>query len=507
LRRIAALQLGWLTQQSRAALRFERAAVQPERQLARQWRTLQPVLAGSVRGRELGLDRARSVADLPQLPVMEPDELGPYSERIAAGEPSVLSAEPVQMLEPTSGGSGPRKLIPYTARLRREFAEAVGVWMVDLHRRRPGLLGTRSYWSISRAVRREERTAGGVPIGMPSDSAYFDPISRWVIDQLMAVDGRVASAPSMEAWRWQTLLQLVSCRELGLISVWSPSFLTQLLAALDTQVPTLLPELGLEARARLSAAWDGERVEIASLWPRLQLVSAWGDSFAARLLPTLKARLGEIEVQPKGVLATEGVVSIPLGEGPGHVLATTSHLIELRCVHTGRVCWPHQAELGGEYQALLSTGGGLLRYALPDRLQVVGWYGAIPRVRLLGRLDRVSDRVGEKLNPAFVQQVFSELWPQPPEFAMLLPRPEVLGYTLVCSEPVSAEAIDAQLCQAYHYRYARELGQLEPVQVQHRPDAWARWERGIEALGARLGDQKPEAIETRPELVQVLLGD
>ncbi len=438
---------------------------------------------------------------------MESGDLEPWSARIAGGEVGVLTSESVEMLEPTSGGRGARKLIPYTARLRREFAEAIAVWMVDLHRRRPSLLGTQSYWSVSRAVRRDERTAGGLPIGFQSDAAYFDPVSQWAIGKMMAVDGSVATLDSLEAWRHETLRQLVCCADLGLISVWSPSFLSQLLAGLDASAPELLRTLPSGPQRRLAAAWDGTTVSAAALWPRLRLVSAWGDGFAERLLPALQARLGGVEVQRKGVLATEGVVSIPVGNGPGHALAVTSHLLELRDVDSGRVCWPQEARMDGRYQALLTTGGGLLRYAMPDVLKVVGWYGAIPRVRLTGRLDRGSDLVGEKLTAPFVQQVLASLWASSPGFAMLLPREEVLGYTLVTSEPIQAGRVEQGLQRAYHYKYARDLGQLEPVQVLLRDDAWARWERGIEEAECLLGDQKPGALEVRPALVRALLND
>ena len=48
-------------------------------------------------------------------------------ERIAAGEPSVLTADKVLLLQPTSGTTGGEKLIPYTASLRREYQRAASL--------------------------------------------------------------------------------------------------------------------------------------------------------------------------------------------------------------------------------------------------------------------------------------------------------------------------------------------------------------------------------------------
>src|SRR6266852_4437688 len=68
---------------------------------------------------------------------------------IAAGEPNVLTRDPVLLLEPTSGSTGGEKLIPYTASLRREFQRAVAAWIGDLFRQRPAVRRGRAYWSLS----------------------------------------------------------------------------------------------------------------------------------------------------------------------------------------------------------------------------------------------------------------------------------------------------------------------------------------------------------------------
>jgi hypothetical protein len=154
---------------------------------------------------------------------------------------------------------------------------------------------------------------------------------------------------------------------------------------------------------------------------------------------------------------------------------------------------------------VLSTGNGFLRYALPDELQVVGHLGQAPRVRLVGRLDRGSDLVGEKLTAAFVGAALDRVWSGggTPGFAMLLPR--TAGYTLVVDRPVDGAAVERALCAGAQYGYARDLDQLAPVDVAVVPDAWARWEAAVEALGLTLGDQKPLPLETRPAVVAALL--
>ena len=59
------------------------------------------------------------------MPLTTADDYRDDIERIAAGAANVLTAEPVRLLEPTSGTTGGEKLIPYTASLRRQFQWAV----------------------------------------------------------------------------------------------------------------------------------------------------------------------------------------------------------------------------------------------------------------------------------------------------------------------------------------------------------------------------------------------
>lgn len=465
------------------------ASVDPRPHWERQLQALLPAVVGSAYGRHIGLDRVKQLDDLKHLPITGWEEVAPWIERVARGEPDVLTTEPVQLLEPTGGSTGGTKLIPYTARLKSEFDEAVGAWMVDLHHRDPLLFGRRHYWSVSRAVKQPATSEGGLPIGLTDDAEYFGPVTRWVLGQIFVVPPDVAHAPSLDAWRSRTLGYLLDADDLGLISVWSPTFLSRLIDA--------VPEVeGLSADARQRVDRWMDTGNLMDLFPALRLLSAWGDGFARDAWEELTQ--GFPGAQPKGLLATEGVVSIPWGHAPGSVVLPT-HLIELRNA-SGEVTWPWEAEVGARYQPLMSTGSGLIRYALPDQVEVVGFLGRLPRIRVVGRLDRGSDLVGEKLTPGFVQPIVAAL----PGFAMLFPKND--RYVLVTEAPVEPRTIDEQLQRAHHYAYARELDQLAQVEVRVVPDAWARWEAACEARGLTLGDQKPGPLETRLGMLDAILG-
>ena len=79
-------------------------------------------------------------------------------------------------------------------------------------------------------------------------------------------------------------------------------------------------------RARLATCTLGE-----ALWPRLALVSCWADAAAADAVPALHRYVPHARIQPKGLLATEGVVSFPLQSTCGRsvrVAAVAGHFLE-----------------------------------------------------------------------------------------------------------------------------------------------------------------------------------
>src|SRR5207302_3642982 len=58
----------------------------------------------------------KTVQDYQQaVPLRRYEDYQPWIDRIAAGEKNVLTTDPVELLEPTSGSSAATKLIPYTA--------------------------------------------------------------------------------------------------------------------------------------------------------------------------------------------------------------------------------------------------------------------------------------------------------------------------------------------------------------------------------------------------------
>ena len=510
---LTGLQAAYVASLGGAWLRFQRACRDPQRAQARRLQRLLTQNRDTLYGKAHGFSSIGSVGQYQdRVPIATHDALAPWIERVASGEPRVLSAEPVVVFERTSGSTAANKLIPYTRGLLAEFSAATGAWLCDLHLANPGLFGTRSYWSLSPAARKRECTAGGIPIGFADDTEYFGPVSRWALRRMMAVSSAVLAQPSIDGWRRETCLQLLSAGDLGLISVWSPTFLTRIMEAIAerwAELREFLPwsrrveiERGLDAAGQ----WTGERV-----WPRLRLVSCWRDGSAADFLPGLRRFFPTVPVQGKGLLATEGVLSFPLWGEPAAVLAVTSHFLEFLDLDqpARRPLLAHELVRGGSYSPLLTTGSGFCRYHLEDIVRCVGFHQRTPLVRFEGKLDRVSDLCGEKLNGHWVEEKVRGIFREQglcPSFALLAP---VLGqvphYALFLEADLVptvsaalATRLEAELEQNCHYAYCRKLGQLDPLTVTRVSHGFQTYEITLQALGIRAGDIKPALFDHRP---------
>lgn len=522
----------WLAAARRHHRAYEAALADPERAQHRLLARILRANRDSAAGRRLGF----AAIDSPEayrrrVPPGGYEELRPHVDAIRAGSRGVLTAAPVERLVPTGGSTGAPKLIPFTHALGRDFARAVGAWLTDLAGRHPGLCDGPAYWSVSPAME-PPAAASAVPVGFDDDAAYLGRALEPLVTRTLAAPAALRHVRPLAAFRYVTLRYLVAARELRLISIWHPSFLDLVLAAggehwgrlvEDVARGTLTPPapLGRGVARALRGRWrpDPERAaELralgpgaapAELWPRLAVVSAWGDAAARAPFAALARQVGEERAQPKGLLATEACVSLPFaGRHPFAVTSTVVELLDER----GRPRWLHQAEDGAAYEVVVTTAGGLYRYRLGDRVEVRGRAGATPSVRLLGRADAVVDRVGEKISEELAGRAIAEALAGEPGVSFTLLAPEGGQYTLYLDRrPGDPAAVRARLTAALRrnpgFAYAQDLGQLGPLRlVLVPPDAGRRFLAHRHAGGRVLGGVKPTHLADQDDWTERLGG-
>lgn len=506
----------WLTACLPDAVWFRRAASRVREEQQRLLHTLLQANADTEFGRRYGFSTIRSPRDFQdRVPLLTYEDFGPAIDRLAAGESGILSSGPVQLFEPTGGSSGTTKLIPYTSALQREFQKAIRPWIANLFLARPELMEGQAYWAVSPATTPERRTTSGVPIGFEDDTAYVGGWQRRLVQMTMAVPAALRKENDVERFRYLTLRALIRCSSLRIVSVWHPSFLSWLVERLPEWGDALAREVSggrrrAALRAALRARTPAERH--TRLWPRLGLISCWADAASAAPAAALERLFPQATLQGKGLIATEGIVSFPLVNREGAVLAVRSHFLEFMPEGDRpgtRPVLAHELEVGGRYAVIISTGGGLYRYQLQDVVQVVGLAGQCPLIRFVGRGGGVSDWFGEKLTDAYVGGVLRNAIDRAGDFAAfaMVAYDDALspaGYVLYVESPASDEElqrlghdIESALRGAFHYDYARRLEQLPPLRVFRAEGFEAGFfERSI-GEGQRAGDIKLPALDRR----------
>ena len=378
-------------------------------------------------------------------------------------------------------------------------------------------------------AREPEITSGGLRVGFENDTEYLGAAERFLLRKILAVPEEVAHVPDLDTALYVTLRFLLQSPSLSFISVWAPSFLTILLEHLHNNAERLLADLrdgalrppgqlpdaiapalhrSLRADAartrRLEHAWrESGTLRAQDLWPNLRVISCWTEASSRPAVPALRELFPGVHIQGKGLLATEGVVSLPLADHGASIAAATSHFYEFIEQPGALPRLLHELESNREYSILLTTGGGFYRYRLGDRVRVVGFAGNTPLLEFLGKEDGVSDLCGEKLSPAFVGSVLEELSVERAylsDFVMLAPsQQESLRYVLflqgATSETDLAVRLDNKLTQNPHYAYCRRLGQLAAPRIfQITSDAGESYLRRCVAMGQRAGAVKAVAL-------------
>jgi hypothetical protein len=519
----------------RAAREFASALANPEEAQRRLLLDLLQQNQACAFGRQYGfasISNVRQYQD--RVPVVTYDDLAPWIERIKSGERGVLTSEPVLAFEKSSGSASAAKYIPYTQTLGTQFQSALAPWITDMHHAFPGMRRGCAYWVVTPLSREREVTQGGIPVGFESDTEYFGPIQQWILGKTMAVPPELARVPELEDCIYLTLRFLLQARSLTFISVWNPSFLLIILDRLQQHGERLVRDL-FDGKADVSSSISPRfarllirdarqagnlqamlrrgRIEPEGLWSRLELISCWTSAASASMKCEVEQRFPGTSVQGKGLLATEGVVSIPIEQYKAPAAAVTSHFLEFLDEDCGECRLASELEGGREYSVIVTTGGGLWRYRLGDRVRVTGFVERTPLIEFIGKEDCVSDLRGEKLNALFVANTLGEFEScQVARFAMLAPSEAgTPHYTLFlesrhCRHDLAVR-LDQRLQANPHYAYCRRIGQLGALRlfVIHR-DARESYVNHCAAFGQRAGNVKMTALHRRSGWEHVFSG-
>jgi len=297
---------------------------------------------------------------------------------------------------PTSGSTHKVKWIPYTKTFKNELKNASDPWIYDLYKRVPQIQSGKHYWSLSWVPEEFRSTLNS------NDASLFSFFDQFILDKTMLVNEKISRVESVEQTMLLTLKKMFE-EKLTLISVWSPTFLLELLDFSLTHKEKLLSIMSdskIKAKLRLVNEWNAETSIF--MFPNLFLISCWQTSSSFYFFKKLKEIFPNVIFQGKGLWSTEGVVSIPVDDR--FLLAYQSHFYEFYCPYTERIYPAFELEKEMELIPILTTANGMTRYKTDDLVKIKNFYHTIPEIEFIGRKN-VSDLVGEKIDFVSAQKL------------------------------------------------------------------------------------------------------
>lgn len=365
---------------------------------------------------------------------------------------------------PTSGSTEKIKWIPYNKNFKSELWRATAPWLYDIYNRYPKIKSGTHFWSLSwlpEDMRHDYQT---------DDLEFFVGLEKFFLEQVMTLPKEAAHAETLEDSMKLAIHSLIS-KKVTLISIWSPTFLLELLDFLLVEKEYFMSITDertkdiLLRHNQLSANFTRE------LFPDLILISSWATSTSTHYAEILKSLFKHAHFESKGLWATEGVVTIPFeGQFP---IAANSHFYEFMLEDTKEILPSWELKKGMKVSPLLTTASGFFRYRLNDLLLVDGFVKETPSLVFLGRINEV-DLVGEKISTESAQEILSIIGREFPVLgislmAFISPHPH---YTILIEGKCDGDQlskidnrVEELLCQNFHYKLARELHQLSKCQV------------------------------------------
>jgi hypothetical protein len=262
----------------------------------------------------------------------------------------------------------------------------------------------------------------------------------------------------------------------------------------DIKSPIPLKQNPLRASQLSEVGYVPDRI-----WQHLKLISCWGGEACHPWIEQLSDIFPNTIIQPKGLIATEGITTIPLGAQPD-ITAIRSHYYEFECQNTKQLHPLWEIKKGNIYHLILTTGGGLYRYKTRDLVEVTGFIHKTPCLKFITRNNTISDLVGEKISQAQAEEICRRL-PCRHRFAMIAPEKSGNQFRYVLyvdtgDEVQLDEFFESELCGNYHYRHARNTKQLNRSTVRFIENCEQKVHNYLTSTGMQAGNIKTPALRT-----------
>lgn len=386
-------------------------------------------------GRRYGFAGIRTAEDYQrQVPVSDYSDYEEEIARMKQGEEELLTSYEVKHYIMTSGSTGRQKRIPLTKEALDRcifpiyYAAYACIPGIDtgryLHlsvfRMEPPALETETILSAAYfrelydrgTFHLEERYLGGTGLLFSKGVGVVPYVKLWI----------ALSSPEMAGIQafflydillflryfeenWQQVLEDAACRRIPEKLPLSDSVRKELLK-FPAPEKAWLQRVERECRK----GFDGI---VGRLWKRMKFVSGVGGSTFTAQEPMLRAYLGEVPVHYFTYAASECMMGITTRmESTDNVLIPKSGFYEFLPYNKEGNQSPRtmeELEVGAYYELLVTNFSGLYRYRLNDVVQVTGFCGQAPVLKICFRKNQAVNIAGEKMDLGIISSAMELL--------------------------------------------------------------------------------------------------
>ncbi|EOA20217.1 hypothetical protein CARUB_v10000528mg [Capsella rubella] len=366
------------------------------------------------------------------LPVVTYEDIKPYIDRIANGEPSDLICDrPISVLLTSSGTSGGvPKLIPLTTEDLVQRISLASLYRPLLYKHIEGVKETKSL--LFYFVSRESETASGILVRTMITSVLksVTPETKYIWDQTQVSPHAISTcADTTQSMYCQLLCGILQRDNVGRLGAPFASTFLKVIKFLEDHWPELCsnirtgrlsdwitdaqcvsgiskfltapnPELASLIEQECSkTSWEGI---VRRLWPKAKCIEAIVTGSMAQYIPLLEFYSGGLTVISTLYGSSECTIGAnfnPLCK-PSDVSYTIIpsmgyfEFLEVEKDHQETGHDPMEkhvvvdlvdVKVGHDYEPVLTTFSGLYRYRVGDVLRVTGFYNNAPQFHFVGR--------------------------------------------------------------------------------------------------------------------------
>jgi hypothetical protein len=457
-------------------------------------RSLLQVQQGTELGQLYGLVDIKTVDQFRErVPILPYSSYEPYMDRIARGEPNLLTPDPVTYLNLTSGSTGKQKLLPVTWRSRRFLAKAkqasMGFAIAALQRQKKPI----GKMLLTSSVQLLGHTSGGIPYGPVSVGDLRQGVNP-LFQKLLAHPFAALQPSDSLARHYVCLLFALTQSNLRLIGANFPILALRLADYLvtygadliqDIERGTIATWLKLEPELRVKLErllrpnpdranqlrqvikTEGSLTPKAA-WPSLSMLITARGGTSDFYFERFPAYFGDTAIFGGLYASAEATFGIYHDlDQDGAILAIESGFFEFIPedqwgTAQPKTLLPCEVMAGQRYRILVTNYSGFYRYDIGDVVEVLGFYNQAPlivfRHRLGGLLSSTTEKTTEFHAVQVMQRLQQDFGLALENFCITLSEQETPAHYLVNIEL----AADAQLSQPQAFieqfdRYLKEI--------------------------------------------------